>query len=155
MEGCSRPVVQVGTEPDQGVRQGRVFEQRHARVTAISDAVFRQARLWGRRRLIAVRTVDCQGTLTAQVYGRQHRLRCASTCLGGGIEPCLAHSANDDFGHNIARVPAHVHDLHAVMLRSNYEKILKIALAYLTGPCSNPDSLIDRSFPPADSCVAG
>jgi hypothetical protein len=63
------------------------------------------------------RTVYCQGTLTAQDYGRDHHPRCFTIWLsGGGIKPGITHGATDDFGYNIARDPVHVHDLHATIL---------------------------------------
>jgi hypothetical protein len=63
------------------------------------------------------RTVYCQGTLTAQDYGRDHHPRCFTIWLsGGGIKPGITHGATDEFGYNIARDPVHVHDLHATIL---------------------------------------
>ena len=63
------------------------------------------------------RTVYCQGTLTADDYGRDHHPRCFTVWLaGGGIKPGMTHGETDDFGYNIARDPVHVHDLHATML---------------------------------------
>ena len=35
---------------------------------------------------------------------------------GGGIKPGSVYGETDDFGYNIVRDPAHVHDLHATML---------------------------------------
>jgi hypothetical protein len=64
------------------------------------------------------RTVYCQGTLTAQDYGRDHHPRCFTVWLaGGGIKPGITHGATDDFGYNITQDPVHVHDLHATILR--------------------------------------
>ena len=63
------------------------------------------------------RTVYCQGTLTADDYGRDHHPRCFTVWLaGGGIKPGMTHGETDDFGYNITRDPVHVHDLHATML---------------------------------------
>ena len=63
------------------------------------------------------RTVYCQGTLTADDYGRDHHPRCFTVWLaGGGIKPGITHGETDDFGYNIIRDPVHVHDLHATML---------------------------------------
>ncbi len=63
------------------------------------------------------RTVYCQGTLTAENYGRDHHPRCFTVFLaGGGIKPGLTHGQTDDFCYNITRDPVHVHDLHATML---------------------------------------
>jgi hypothetical protein len=63
------------------------------------------------------RTVYCQGTLTAENYGRDHHPRCFTVFLaGGGIKAGLTHGETDDFCYNITRDPVHVHDLHATML---------------------------------------
>jgi hypothetical protein len=63
------------------------------------------------------RTVYCQGTLTAEDYGRDHHPRCFTVFLaGGGIKPGVTHGETDDFCYNINRDPVHVHDLHATML---------------------------------------
>jgi hypothetical protein len=63
------------------------------------------------------RTVFCQGTLTADNYGRDHHPRCFTVFLaGGGIKRGLTHGETDDFCYNITRDPVHVHDLHATML---------------------------------------
>jgi len=63
------------------------------------------------------RTVYCQGTLTADNYGRDHHPRCFTFWLaGGGIKPGISHGATDEFSYNIVEDPVHVHDLHATML---------------------------------------
>jgi hypothetical protein len=63
------------------------------------------------------RTVYCQGTLTAENYGRDHHPRCFTVFLaGGGIKVGQTHGETDDFCYNITRDPVHVHDLHATML---------------------------------------
>ena len=63
------------------------------------------------------RTVYCQGTLTAQDYGRDHHPRCFTVWLaGGGAKAGVAHGETDDFSYNVTRDPVHVHDLHATML---------------------------------------
>jgi hypothetical protein len=63
------------------------------------------------------RTVYCQGTLTAENYGRDHHPRCFTVFLaGGGIQAGRTHGETDDFCYNITRDPVHVHDLHATML---------------------------------------
>jgi hypothetical protein len=63
------------------------------------------------------RTVYCQGTLTADNYGRDHHPRCFTVWLaGGGIKPGMTYGETDDFSYNIAADPVHVHDLHATML---------------------------------------
>lgn len=63
------------------------------------------------------RTVYCQGTLTAENYGRDHHPRCFTIWLaGGGIKPGFSFGETDDFSYNITENPVHVHDLHATML---------------------------------------
>jgi hypothetical protein len=63
------------------------------------------------------RTVYCQGTLTADDYGRDHHPRCFTIWLaGGGIKPGITYGETDDFSYNIVKDPVHVHDLHATML---------------------------------------
>jgi hypothetical protein len=63
------------------------------------------------------RTVYCQGTLTAEDYGRDHHPRCFTVWLaGGGARPGVTHGATDDFSYNVTRDPVHVHDLHATLL---------------------------------------
>jgi hypothetical protein len=63
------------------------------------------------------RTVYCQGTLTAENYGRDHHPRCFTVFLaGGGIKAGLTHGETDDYCYNITRDPVHVHDLHATIL---------------------------------------
>ncbi len=63
------------------------------------------------------RTVYCQGTLTADNYGRDHHPRCFTIWLaGGGIRRGYSHGETDDYSYNIVADPVHVHDLHATML---------------------------------------
>lgn len=63
------------------------------------------------------RTVYCQGTLTAEDYGRDHHPRCFTIWMaGGGIKPGTTWGETDDFSYNIARDPVHIHDLHATIL---------------------------------------
>jgi hypothetical protein len=63
------------------------------------------------------RTVYCQGTLTAENYGRDHHPRCFTVFLaGGGIKAGTTYGETDDYCYNITRDPVHVHDLHATML---------------------------------------
>ena len=63
------------------------------------------------------RTVYCQGTLTADNYGRDHHPRCFTIWLsGGGIAPGRSYGETDEFSYNITRDPVHVHDLHATMM---------------------------------------
>jgi hypothetical protein len=63
------------------------------------------------------RTVYCQGTLTADDYGRDHHPRCFTVWLAGaGVKPGYSFGQTDDFSYNIAADPVHVHDLHATIL---------------------------------------
>jgi hypothetical protein len=63
------------------------------------------------------RTVYCQGTLTADDYGRDHHPRCFTIWMaGGGVKAGFSYGETDDFSYNIARDPVHVHDLHATLL---------------------------------------
>jgi hypothetical protein len=63
------------------------------------------------------RTVYCQGTLTANDYGRDHHPRCFTIWLaGGGIKGGVSLGTTDDFSYNITDKPVHVHDLHATLL---------------------------------------
>lgn len=63
------------------------------------------------------RTVYCQGTLTAEDYGRDHHPRCFTVWLAGaGIRPGYTHGQTDDYSYNIVKDGVHVHDLHATML---------------------------------------
>ena len=63
------------------------------------------------------RTVYCQGTLTAEDYGRDHHPRCFSIWLaGGGVRGGVTHGATDDFAYNVVENPVSVHDLHATIL---------------------------------------
>jgi hypothetical protein len=63
------------------------------------------------------RTVYCQGTLTADNYGRDHHPRCFTIWLaGGGIKKGFSFGQTDDYCYNITQDPVHVHDLHATML---------------------------------------
>jgi hypothetical protein len=63
------------------------------------------------------RTVYCQGTLTADDYGRDHHPRCFTVWLAGaGIKPGFTFGQTDDFSYNITADPVHVHDLHATIL---------------------------------------
>ena len=63
------------------------------------------------------RTVYCQGTLTADNYGRDHHPRCFTFWLaGGGIKPGMTFGQTDDFSYNVVENGVHVHDLHATML---------------------------------------
>jgi hypothetical protein len=63
------------------------------------------------------RTIYCQGTLTADDYGRDHHPRCFTVWLAGaGVKPGFSFGQTDDFSYNIAADPVHVHDLHATIL---------------------------------------
>jgi arylsulfatase A-like enzyme len=63
------------------------------------------------------RTVYCQGTLTADNYGRDHHPRCFTIWLaGGGTRPGFTLGETDEFSYNVVRDPVAVHDLHATML---------------------------------------
>ncbi|MGH7202796.1 MAG: DUF1501 domain-containing protein [Planctomycetaceae bacterium] len=63
------------------------------------------------------RTVYCQGTLTADNYGRDHHPRCFTIWMaGGGVRPGVSYGETDDYCYNITANPVHVHDLHATML---------------------------------------
>jgi len=63
------------------------------------------------------RTVYCQGTLTAEDYGRDHHPRCFTIWLAGaGVRRGLTYGQTDDFSYNITADPVHVHDLHATVL---------------------------------------
>ncbi len=63
------------------------------------------------------RTVYCQGTLTAEDYGRDHHPRCFTVWLAGaGTRSGFSFGQTDDFSYNIAANPVHVHDLHATIL---------------------------------------
>jgi hypothetical protein len=63
------------------------------------------------------RTVYCQGTLTAEDYGRDHHPRCFTVWLAGaGVKPGFSFGQTDDFSYNVAENPVHIHDLHATIL---------------------------------------
>jgi len=63
------------------------------------------------------RTIYCQGTLTAEDYGRDHHPRCFTVWLAGaGIKAGSSFGQTDDFSYNIAADPVHVRDLHATIL---------------------------------------
>ncbi len=63
------------------------------------------------------RTVYCQGTLTAEDYGRDHHPRCFTIWLaGGGIRPGTTWGETDEFSYNVVRDPVPIPDLHATML---------------------------------------
>ncbi|MCG3163388.1 MAG: hypothetical protein JMDDDDMK_04794 [Acidobacteria bacterium] len=50
--------------------------------------------------------------------GRDHHNKAFSMWLaGGGVKPGVTHGETDEFGFNVVKDPAHVHDLHATILR--------------------------------------
>jgi hypothetical protein len=65
------------------------------------------------------RTVYCQGTLTAEDYGRDHHPRCFTIWMAGaGIKPGISYGETDDHSYNIVKDPVHVHDLNATILHT-------------------------------------
>jgi hypothetical protein len=63
------------------------------------------------------RTVYCQGTLTADDYGRDHHPRCFTIWLAGaGVKAGSSWGETDDFSYNVTKDAVHVHDLHATIL---------------------------------------
>lgn len=63
------------------------------------------------------RTIYCQGTLSADDYGRDHHPRCFTIWMaGGGIRPGVVYGATDDFSYNITEHPVHVRDVNATIL---------------------------------------
>lgn len=63
------------------------------------------------------RTTYCQGTLTANNYGRDHHPRCFTIWMaGGGVKPGMAYGLTDEFCYNIVENPVHVHDVQATIL---------------------------------------
>jgi hypothetical protein len=63
------------------------------------------------------RTVYCQGTLTADDYGRDHHPRCFTVWLAGaGVKAGMSWGQTDEFSYNITADAVHVHDLHATIL---------------------------------------
>jgi len=63
------------------------------------------------------RTAYCQGTLTADDYGRDHHPRCFTVWLaGGGVKSGMSYGETDEYSYNVVNDPVHVHDLHATML---------------------------------------
>ncbi len=74
------------------------------------------------------RTNYCQGTLTAENYGRDHHPRAFTIWMaGGGVKPGIVYGETDDFGYNIVKDPVHVHDFQATILQLmgvDHEKFL-------------------------------
>jgi hypothetical protein len=63
------------------------------------------------------RTVYSQGSLTRDIYGRDHHPR--NFCMwmaGGGIKPGMAYGQTDDFSYNITENPVHINDINATIL---------------------------------------
>jgi len=73
------------------------------------------------------RTNYCQGTLTADNYGRDHHPRCFTIWMaGGGVKPGV-YGETDEFGYNIQSDPVHVHDFQATALHLmglDHEKLI-------------------------------
>jgi hypothetical protein len=73
------------------------------------------------------RTNYCQGTFSADNYGRDHHPRSFTIWMaGGGVKPGVI-GETDDFGYNVVNDPVHVHDFHATMLHLlglNHEKLV-------------------------------
>lgn len=63
------------------------------------------------------RTNYCQGTFSADNYGRDHHPRCFTVWMaGGGIKPGMVYGETDEFGYNIVKNPVHINDFHATIL---------------------------------------
>jgi uncharacterized protein (DUF1501 family) len=63
------------------------------------------------------RTNYCQGTLTANNFGRDHHPRCFTMWMaGGGVKPGISHGLTDDYSYNVVDGGVHVHDFHATLL---------------------------------------
>jgi len=63
------------------------------------------------------RTVYCQGTLTADDFGRDHHPRCFTIWLaGGGVRAGTTLGQTDDYSYRITEEPVHIHDLQATIL---------------------------------------
>jgi len=65
------------------------------------------------------RTNYCQGTLTANSFGRDHHPRCFSIWMaGGGIRGGQVFGETDPYGYNVVASPSHIHDLQATILHA-------------------------------------
>jgi hypothetical protein len=65
------------------------------------------------------RTVYCQGTLTAEDYGRDHHPRCFTMWLAGaGVKRGFSYGETDEHSYNVVRDGVHVHDLNATILHA-------------------------------------
>lgn len=63
------------------------------------------------------RTNYCQGTLSKDVYGRDHHPRAYSIWMaGGGVKGGMVYGETDELGYNITQNPVHVNDFHATVL---------------------------------------
>ncbi|TWT64994.1 DUF1501 domain-containing protein [Allorhodopirellula solitaria] len=63
------------------------------------------------------RTNYCQGTLTANNFGRDHHPRCFTMWMaGGGVRPGVSYGETDEYGYNVVADPVHVHDFQATLL---------------------------------------
>ena len=64
------------------------------------------------------RTPFSQGDINdRKTLGRDHHPYCFTTWMaGGGIKPGFTFGASDDFAHNVASNPVHVHDFQATVL---------------------------------------
>jgi hypothetical protein len=64
------------------------------------------------------RTPFSQGDISdRKTLGRYHHPYCFTTWMaGGGVKPGFTFGASDDFAHNVASDPVHVHDFQATVL---------------------------------------
>jgi len=63
------------------------------------------------------RTSYSQGIITADSYGRDHHIGCATYWMaGGGVKAGHTHGETDEFSYKIEKDPVHMHDLHATLL---------------------------------------
>ena len=64
------------------------------------------------------RTPFLQGEINnTKAWGRDHHPYAFTVWMaGGGIKPGTTYGSSDDFGHNVAENPVHVHDLQATIL---------------------------------------
>jgi hypothetical protein len=64
------------------------------------------------------RTPFCQGDINdRKTLGRDHHPYCFTQWMaGGGVKRGFSYGASDDFAHNVAEDPVHVHDFQATVL---------------------------------------
>ena len=63
------------------------------------------------------RTIDSQGGLSRENYGRDHHPRCFSMWMaGGGAKGGTVYGETDEFSYNIVKDPVHIRDFHATAL---------------------------------------